>query len=142
MAAPASEAGEPGYRGQRLGRPETGPGSLAGMGARLGALLIDWLASLLISGELFHLGQGGSPGALTLSIFFVEIVVLTLLTGGSFGQLLLRLRVERVGGGRLPLVPVLVRSVLLCLVVPPLIFDRDGRGLHDRIAGSVVVRAR
>ncbi|MGN6521812.1 MAG: RDD family protein [Actinomycetes bacterium] len=137
-----SETGDPGFRGARLGRPETGPGSVAGMGVRVGALAIDWFASLLISGELFHLGQGGAPGSVTLGIFFVEIVVLTLLVGGSFGQVLLRLRVERVGGGRLPLVPLLVRTVLLCLVVPPLIFDRDGRGLHDRIAGSVVVRLR
>ena len=28
------------------------------------------------------------------------------------------------------------------LVVPPLIMDADGRGLHDRAAGTVVVRAR
>ena len=138
----ASQTDQPGYRGQRLGRPETGPGSVAGMGQRLVALVIDWVASLLVSGELFHLGQGRAPGALTLLIFAAEILVLTLLSGGSFGQLLLRLRVERVSGGRLPFLPLLVRTVLLCLVVPPLIYDRDGRGLHDRIAGSVVVRLR
>jgi hypothetical protein len=30
--------------------------------------------------------------------------------------------------------------VLLCLVVPPLVFDRDQRGLHDKAAKSVAVR--
>jgi len=30
--------------------------------------------------------------------------------------------------------------VLLVLVVPPLIMDADGRGLHDRAAGSIVTR--
>jgi hypothetical protein len=34
-----------------------------------------------------------------------------------------------------------VRFVLLCLLVPALVTDRDGRGLHDKAARSVVVRA-
>jgi hypothetical protein len=33
-----------------------------------------------------------------------------------------------------------VRTLLLVLVVPALIWDRDYRGLHDRAANSVVVR--
>ena len=36
----------------------------------------------------------------------------------------------------------LIRAVLLCLGIPPLIVDRDGRGLHDRLAGTVIVRSR
>ncbi len=35
----------------------------------------------------------------------------------------------------------LVRTALIALVVPPLVFDRDGRGLHDMAAGTVVVHA-
>jgi len=34
----------------------------------------------------------------------------------------------------------LVRGLLLCLAVPPLIVGQDGRGLHDRAAGTRVVR--
>ena len=34
----------------------------------------------------------------------------------------------------------LVRTVLLCLAIPALIWDRDQRGLHDRGAGTVLVR--
>ena len=37
--------------------------------------------------------------------------------------------------------PVALRTALLLLLVPALITDRDGRGLHDRAAGTVVVRA-
>jgi hypothetical protein len=36
---------------------------------------------------------------------------------------------------------VLVRTVLLMLLVPAVIWDRDGRGLHDRLTESAVVRA-
>ena len=37
------------YRGERLGLPESGPGSLAGQGRRLGALVVDWVLALLIA---------------------------------------------------------------------------------------------
>jgi uncharacterized RDD family membrane protein YckC len=32
--------------------------------------------------------------------------------------------------------------VLLLLFIPALIWDRDGRGLHDRAAGTVVLHTR
>jgi uncharacterized RDD family membrane protein YckC len=38
-------------------------------------------------------------------------------------------------------VPAALRTALLMLLIPALISDRDGRGLHDRAAGTVVVRA-
>jgi hypothetical protein len=34
----------------------------------------------------------------------------------------------------------LARTVLLCLVVPAVIWDRDQRGMHDRLIGTVLVR--
>jgi hypothetical protein len=36
---------------------------------------------------------------------------------------------------------VLVRTVLLVLVVPAVVYDRDYRGLHDRASNAVVVRS-
>jgi uncharacterized RDD family membrane protein YckC len=50
------------------------------------------------------------------------------------------MRVERADGGAPGFVAALIRSVLLCLALPPLIWDADQRGLHDRWAGTVVVR--
>ena len=35
---------------------------------------------------------------------------------------------------------VALRTLLLCLVVPAAIWDGDGRGLHDKAAGTAVVR--
>jgi uncharacterized RDD family membrane protein YckC len=63
------------------------------------------------------------------------------LSGGSFGQLATRLRVVRVdGSGRpLSLLMAVLRQVLICLVIPPLVFRPDGRGLHDMICGSATV---
>jgi len=139
-----------GYRGQRLGLPETGVGSVAGFGRRLGALLIDWVASVLIARLAFPeaaAAEPGQPGASTfplmvLGIFALEVFALTWLTGASFGQRILGIGVRRVDGGPLAPVRALTRTVLLCLAVPALVWDRDGRGLHDRASGSVCVRTR
>jgi uncharacterized RDD family membrane protein YckC len=75
-----------------------------------------------------------------LLVFAVEVALLTWLGGGSFGQRLRRLRVASVDGSRLGLVQTLVRTLLLCLFIPAVIWDRDGRGLHDRAARTVVIR--
>ena len=75
-----------------------------------------------------------------LIIFFVEVAVLTALMGSSFGQRIMGIRIVSVTHGRLDPLRAVLRTLLLCLVVPPLIFDRDQRGLHDRAAGSVAVR--
>lgn len=128
-----------GYPGERLGFPSSGPGSVAGMGRRLAALLIDWSMSLLVAATLTQ-RWGGLDG---LVVFYAEVLVLTALQGASAGQRFLRLRVVRVGDrGRVPFLAVVVRSILLFLVVPAAIYDRDGRGFHDRAAGTVVIRAR
>jgi uncharacterized RDD family membrane protein YckC len=131
------------YRGQRLGLPESGPGSVAGFGRRLLALVIDWLACLLLV-RLFlpHIDYGTPDSSLaTLGFFLAELTLFTWLVGASFGQRLLGLAVVRLDGGGGPgLVRALLRSLQICLVVPAVIWDRDSRGLHDRSVGTVVVR--
>jgi uncharacterized RDD family membrane protein YckC len=134
-----SRPGEPGaYAGERLGLPESGPGSVAGFGRRLAAVAVDWIACVLIA-RAFN----GSP-ALPLGVFAVENLLLLASLGSTFGMRLLGLRVLALGHpGQLPAAwRVLARTVLLCLVIPAAIWDRDGRGLHDKAAGTVVVRAR
>ncbi len=126
-----------GYKGQRLGLPESGPGSVAGFTRRFVALTIDWLACLLIANLI---SSGQPPAFLPLVIFFVEVSLLTALMGSSFGQRILGIRVISLAHGRLDPLRSALRTLLLCLVVPPLVFDRDQRGLHDKVAGSVAVR--
>ncbi|WP_419994298.1 RDD family protein [Streptomyces boninensis] len=129
-----------GYRGEQLGLPKEGRGSIASVGRRIGALVIDWLMCLLIAYGLFARGESTQTGNWALGIFFV----LTLLTVGTVGltpgKAVMRIRVESIDGGRVSVVRVLARTVLLCLVIPAVVWDRDTRGLHDRVARSVVVR--
>lgn len=131
---------EPAYRGQRLGLPESGPGSMATTGRRVVALFIDWIAALLISRALVGTPETTLENFATLGIFALEVSILTWLWGASFGQRLVGVRV--VGRARrLGLVAALLRTALICLVIPPVIWDADGRGLHDRAVDSVVIRA-
>jgi uncharacterized RDD family membrane protein YckC len=86
-------------------------------------------------------GNGSVPSIYLNLLFISESAVLTALSGGSFGQLATRLRVVRVDGNGRPLglLQALLRQVLICLVIPPLIFRPDGRGLHDLAVHSAVV---
>lgn len=124
------------YRGERLGLPESGPGSLAGQGRRLGALVVDWVLALLIARAFgWHLSSSqGTWG--TLAIFGAEHLLLISLLGYTIGKRIFGLRVGKLGGPLTPLA-VVARTLLLLLVIPAAIWDRDGRGLHDRLAGTV-----
>ncbi len=131
------------YAGQRLGLPAEGPGAVASWGRRVLALVIDWLASLLVAGALAGRGVTGSTGWrawLPMLVFLLEAGFLTALVGGSFGQLALRVVVVRIDNRPLSLLRALGRTLLICLVVPPLVFDRDRRGLHDLVARTVTLR--
>ena len=114
----------------------------AWFGRRVVAFLIDWFASVLVALLAFPQFPYGSNGSMlaTLAVFVFEITVLTWLTGASFGQRLVRLRVVSIDGGRVPLWRVLVRTLLICLVIPAVVYDDDGRGVHDRLAHTRVVR--
>jgi uncharacterized RDD family membrane protein YckC len=131
------------YPGQRLGLPEDGPGSVPGWGRRFLALFLDWFASLLVAGAIAGRGVTGAHGWrawLPLAVFLLESAFLVALMGGSFGQLITRIVVVRRTGGPVSLLRALLRSALVCLVVPPLIYNRDRRGLHDLAADTVALR--
>jgi len=120
------------------------PFATASWAHRILALFIDWFASTLV--VILVIGPGGWSesrwaGFYTMGVYAAEAALLTTLAGGSFGQLATRLRVIRLDGtGRPPeLLPALARSILICLVVPPLIFRPDGRGLHDMLLGTATV---
>jgi uncharacterized RDD family membrane protein YckC len=75
----------------------------------------------------------------TIAVFAVETYLLTALTGCTIGKRLLGIRVIRTGGGPVGFGWALVRTAILLTVVPPLLSDRDLRGLHDRAADTIVV---
>ncbi len=124
------------YPGERLGMPTVGSGSVARPGRRIAALAIDWAAAVIISIAFFAYDSFA-----TLVVFAaVQILFLTTL-GGSPGHRLVGLRLQLVGGGWVGLWRPIVRTALLVLVIPAVIWDADQRGLHDKAAGTVLVRS-
>ncbi len=145
---PPSEPGTPDqgpndFPGQRLGLPQAGSGSLAGMGRRIAALAIDWLIAYGLAGLAMSLDLFGI-GALSMAVMVVWLVlgvVSVRLFGFTPGQTALGMRVAsvdhrmHVGVGR-----ALARGLLVAFVIPALFTDGDGRGYHDRLTGTAIVR--
>ncbi|WP_217209516.1 RDD family protein [Streptomyces sp. AC550_RSS872] len=139
--AAAEDAGvDFGYRGQQLGLPQEGPGSIARPGRRLGALAVDWGISLLIAYGLITDGYGQATSNWALLLFFLMGVLTVGTVGFTPGKRLFGLRVVTLETGTVNPLRALVRTALLCVAIPALIWDRDGRGLHDRLARTVEVR--
>ena len=112
---------------------------------RILALFVDWVAPtfvvILPLGGVEEWSGSGASRVYVLVVFVLESALFTALSGGSFGQVATRLRVVRDNGDPRPIAPhkALLRQVLIALVVPPLVYQPDGRGLHDLAAGSAVV---
>lgn len=125
-------------RGASLGLPADGAGSLAAFGTRVGAFLVDAVAAALVAG-LFTAPE--LPGNWSLLSFALITVVSLVAAGQTPGMRLLGLRLAHPRpGARLALWRAVVRTGLLMLLVPALVVDADGRGLHDRLTGTAVVQ--
>lgn len=122
------------------------------IGLRVGGIAIDWALCMVISSAVFPSPQlkdatgfenvffSGQPLA-TLGIWAAQHFILVATLGMTYGHRFLKMRVERVDGTRYPgIVAALKRTVLLALVIPAVFMDSEGRGLHDRVAGTRLVR--
>ncbi|WP_425864348.1 RDD family protein [Arthrobacter sp. TWP1-1] len=123
------------FPGQRLGLPESGRGSMARAGRRILALCIDWGLSYLIAIAFFD----ANPNAI-LAIFAAEQMVLVGTLGYSVGHRIMGIQVTRLDGGPAGLLAGVVRTLLVCLVIPAIIVDADHRGLHDKAMKTILVR--
>ncbi len=127
-------------RGASLGLPSSGPGSLAAFSTRVVAFFADALVAAAVA-ALFtapHL-----PGNWSLVPFALIYVVALVAFGQTPGMRLLGLRLAHPREGqRLAVWRAVVRTGLLMLLLPALVVDADGRGLHDKLTDTAVVRDR
>ena len=127
-------------RGAGLGLPADGPGSLAGFGQRAVAFLVDAVAAALIAGLVT---APELPRNWSLLSFVLITVGFLLLTGQTPGMRLLGLRLAHPRPEqRLAVWRAVVRTGLLMLLLPALVVDSNGRGLHDRLTDTAVIRER
>lgn len=134
------------YPGQRLGLPREGRGSIARPGRRIAALLIDVASAGLIGFAFFSTPDPvtgvpfANPIATNLIFFAVQILFIPLI-GGSPGHRLMGMRLELASGGWVGLWRPIVRTLLLAVIIPAVVWDADQRGLHDKAVGTVLVRS-
>jgi uncharacterized RDD family membrane protein YckC len=124
--------------------PASGPGSVAGFGPRLLAFIVDGILAdiigLVVNGG-YH-ANGRQSLASYLAFLLIEIVFVAF-AGQTPGMRIVGIGVARAdNGGRPQLRWVLLRTLLLAAIVPALFTDRFGRAMHDRAAGTVMLRVR
>jgi uncharacterized RDD family membrane protein YckC len=134
-SSPSGDVAPSRYPGERLGLPQRGPTSVGRFGRRLLGLIIDWAIATLFAYAFFHRGEWA-----TLIIFCVLQYVFIPTIGGSIGHRIVGLRLVTMNGRWVGLWRPLVRTVLLAIVIPAVVWDSDQRGFHDKIAGTVLVR--
>jgi uncharacterized RDD family membrane protein YckC len=110
---------------------------------------VDWTVATLVAFILF---RPSAPSVFELvselpawaqpALFATMNVLLVSTIGSTIGHRLLGLQVRVVAhaAGTVGFARGAVRTLLLCLVIPAVVWDSDGRGLHDRAAGTVIVR--
>ncbi|TFC96860.1 MULTISPECIES: RDD family protein [Cryobacterium] len=127
------------WPGERLGLPNEGIRSVGRVGRRIGALAIDW-SMAYGAGALFFSSDGVVNGFAVSGLFVALQIVFIPTIGGSIGHRLFGLRVVPLQRGWVGVWRPVVRSVLLGLAVPALVWDSDQRGFHDKVAGTVLIR--
>ena len=132
--------------GVSIGLPAEGRGSLASWCKRIGALIIDWGASMVLASAIFGpavIRGGGWPMWMPMAVFFVESVLFTAMTGGFFGQIVARVAVVRLDDlGPVGWWRAVARTAMKCLVIPAVVIGAERRGLDDLVLGTVVVNRK
>jgi uncharacterized RDD family membrane protein YckC len=88
------------------------------------------------------LGLANNDNTIHVIVFGLEQWLLVGTVGYSIGHRILGLQVRRLDGKYVGLWRSLIRVGLILLVLPATIWDADNRGLHDKAAGTVLVRTK
>lgn len=105
------------------------------MAPRLLALLIDWIPVSILAIVFFDY----DPIAQIVIFLAVNMVFIPTL-GGTPGHRIVGMKVIRADGAWTGLVRPIVRSILLVLVIPAVVWDQDQRGVHDKASGTLLIR--
>ncbi len=125
--------------------PDSGRGSAASWPRRFFALMADWIAANIlayaVTGGAEVWNAGSSSVWVPLVCWYGLVVVSTAAVGASLGQVVLGIRIVHLDGHRISPITAAVRTLLIALVIPPLVFDADRRGLHDLASNTAAVNA-
>jgi uncharacterized RDD family membrane protein YckC len=143
-AADSAAKGRKVYAAVDSAYPAEGPGSVANFGARLYAYLIDAVLSVLVA---IAINGGYHVGDRQNLVTYLAFLAIELVFVSAFGQTP-GMRVAGIGviradtGGRQSPQWILVRTILLAVIAPALVIDGSGRAMHDRAAGTIMIKTR
>ncbi|MGA8045463.1 MAG: RDD family protein [Dermatophilaceae bacterium] len=134
----------PDHPGAEIGLPPRGPGSLATLLQRALAAILDWLLAQLIVIGVFgvQVAQGGAAAFAPLGMFALMHLLLVGTIGTTIGHRIIGIGVSALDGGPLRPGQTLVRTLMVLLFLPAVFTASDGRGFHDRAAGTMTTRIR
>jgi uncharacterized RDD family membrane protein YckC len=122
---------------------ERGAGAVAGIGARIGAFCVDSLLSVaaaLVIG--FRPGEAGYGITVAVAFLLVEFAFVATVAQTPGMRAVGAVVVRAADGQRAAARWVALRTLLLATIVPALVVDASGRAMHDRAAGTVMIRTR
>jgi uncharacterized RDD family membrane protein YckC len=116
------------------------------LGRRFAAISLDWLSSYLIA-TVFFSGPGTflerttHAGTPALLIFFFQYFLLITLQGASAGHRIFRMRIVNYEDGQRPTIrQAFIRSALMIIVITAITYDENGRGIHERLSRTKILR--
>lgn len=131
------------YPGAELFLPPKGPGSLASLLRRALAAVIDWVIALLIVRAFVDTsGSSAVESFAPLGLFLLMHLVLVGTLGSTIGHKVVGLQVIAQNGQPAPLKQVLIRTLLVGVFFPAIFTANDGRGFHDKAAGTMTLLGR
>ena len=114
-------------------------GKEVSLGRRAAGITVDWAACSAIA---LGFNFPGHTSLTVLAIFFTEVALLTAFGGASFGHRLMGMKVVRFSDGGAPTpLQALIRTFLLCTVIFAVTYDENGRGIHERLSNTFLVRS-
>mgnify|MGYP003771609727 CR=1 FL=1 len=131
------------YPGAELFLPPKGPGSLASLLRRALAAMVDWVIALLIVRAFVDTsGPGAVESFAPLGLFLLMHLILVGTRGATIGHTIVGLRVLAQNQEPAPLKQVLIRTLLVGVFFPAIFTASDGRGFHDKAAGTMTLLTR
>ena len=114
-----------------------------GQGRRMLGLLIDWALCYFITWGFF---ADPGTGAFTPIVYFLylgQYLFFSILGGATPGHRIVGLKIVRFFDGQMPTPKqALIRTALLAIVITAITFDQNGRGINERLSGTVLIRNR
>jgi uncharacterized RDD family membrane protein YckC len=112
-----------------------------GQGRRMVGLLLDWTLCYLITAGFFAEPGTGRFTPIIFLLYLSQYFIFCTLGGATPGHRVVGLRVVRFSDGQMPTIKQsLIRTVLLAFVVTAITFDQNGRGVNERLSGTVLIR--